>query len=224
MTAPPVAEARPVRVFISHASADREIAIGIAKGLRDAGLEPWLAIDAIQTGENYAEEIFASLVASDAVVIVLSRDAVASPHVKREMNLAIDRRKRILPFSLEVALTSGNELSADWKYWLGVVQVEPFVRVADTVRLIAERTRLTPVAVPTRLRGVQPKPDLAQLMRMALIQVASDQQNFAALVARLRHLRRSRKEFEEQVRAFRDRGLIVFDEPLEDSTLLRLST
>jgi hypothetical protein len=221
----PAAAVPPVRVFVSHASADRDVAVALTSGLRDEGLEVWLAVDDIHAGENYAEEIFAALVASDAVVVVLSRPAIESPHVKREINLAIDRRKRILPFSREVALTSGPELPIDWRYWLGVLQVEPLDRIADAVSLVVERTRRTPARpVAGRRAATGDSRDVSGAIRTVLIQIASEHQDFGAFVGRCHHLRRSRAELEGELRRLRDRGLVTFDEPLDDSTPITLST
>lgn len=210
-----------VRVFISHSSADRGTADDLADALRAAGLDVWVDLDGIRLGDSYAEEIYTALVASDAIVLILSPESIASPHVKREMNLAIDRAKPVLPFSLEVSLA--DALSPEWKYWLGIVQIEPLGRIDDAVRLIVERTRPAPVA-PVRSRRAASAADPTPAIRPVLIQMASDRKDFAALAARLRHLRLTRPALERYVREFRDRGLIEFEEPLGDSTPLHLAT
>ena len=113
-------------IFISHASSNLHDAIGIKKHLLDLGFTVWMAAEDIQPGVNYAEEITKSISKADAVIVLLSPESIASPHVKREVNLTIDGQKFLIPVLLGVQKDFVSTLPEDWKYWLTVVQIINF--------------------------------------------------------------------------------------------------
>ena len=112
-----------VKIFISHASADIEIARSLKTELELIGATIWMAADQIQGGANFAKEITESISTSDAVLVLLSPDSIASPHVKREVNLTIDRQKTLIPVLIGENEGFVNTLPSDWKYWLTVIQI-----------------------------------------------------------------------------------------------------
>ena len=67
-------------VFISHASSNLQDALGIKKHLVDLGFTVWMAAEDIQPGVNFAEEITKSISTSDAVIVLLSPESIATPH------------------------------------------------------------------------------------------------------------------------------------------------
>ena len=110
-------------IFISHSSSDLDEALEIREQLIGRGFQIWMAAEDIQPGVNFAEEITKSIHQSDAVVVLLSPESIASPHVKREVNLTIDRQKFLIPVLLGGSRDFIATLPEDWKYWLTVVQV-----------------------------------------------------------------------------------------------------
>lgn len=127
-----------MNIFISHASSNLEEAISIKKNLNDLGFEVWMAAEDIQPGVNFAEEITKSINNSDAVVVLLSPDSIASPHVKREVNLTIDTKKFLIPVLLGKQQDFVSTLPEDWKYWLTVVQILNFKDSATTASEISD--------------------------------------------------------------------------------------
>lgn len=228
MEAPATVPVVPLSVFLSHASADRDLAGQFAQALEAAGYSAWLAEDAIGAGDNYAEVIYGALTKCNIFVLLLSSAAVNSPHVKREINIAIDRKKKILPFWVETSLATPNELPLDWRYWLGVVQIEPFTSVPIAVQLIADRFQ--PVTRPLVSGRHQIRDatlatvDAATEVRQSLIQTAAQGQTFGNLVMRLRATRLPRDVIFDHVERFRDNGLVTYEDPLEDSTTIQLAT
>lgn len=110
-------------IFISHSSSDTAIAMKIYNGLKSLGYSPWMANVDVTGGANYAQIVIEALESSTAVVVVLTESAIKSQHVKREVNIAIDKEITLIPLNL-----SGNSnimplLSGDWKYWLTIVQI-----------------------------------------------------------------------------------------------------
>lgn len=89
-------------VFISHASADLEWARAVTDHLEAAGLRCWLAArDIVPGSPSYPAEIAKALRASRALVVVVSREAGASPHVAREVTLADESGLPLLPLRLD---------------------------------------------------------------------------------------------------------------------------
>ena len=98
----------------------------------------WMAAEDIQPGVNFAEEITKSISTSDAVIVLLSPESIASPHVKREVNLTIDGQKFLIPVLLGVQKDFVSTLPQDWKYWLTVVQILNFKDSSTTAMEISD--------------------------------------------------------------------------------------
>ena len=88
-----------VNVFISHAEKDRPFATSLGTALMGAGLRLWEP-HAVQPGDNWALKAGEALAKADAVVVLLSPDAVASEWVRREIEFAISAPRfkgRLIP-------------------------------------------------------------------------------------------------------------------------------
>lgn len=80
-------------VFVSHARADRGVAEAIARALEGADQEVWS--DQVATaGAEWDTEVQKAVEGSDAVVLVISPDFLASSHSLYEAGLAIHRSRR----------------------------------------------------------------------------------------------------------------------------------
>lgn len=216
----------PARLFISYATPDQATAEQLAQALTAEAADVWLASRAVQVGENYAEEIYRRLQSSDAVVVLLSRASIESVHVRREVNIAIDLRRPVLPLALQPGIVGSHDLPLDWRYWLGIVQVFPFSGIDDAVNMIISRTKGPTTAPVERRPAARPKVDdqtLETVVRTSLIQVATEGRPFGIVVERCRHLRCSRDRIEQVTRHFKATGLVTFSEPLNDSTTIQLA-
>lgn len=94
-------------VFVSYATADRETATRIVVALEAAGHACWYAPRDVPVGSDYQEAIVEALEAARALVLVLSEAANDSVHVKREVNMADEMRKAILPLRLGATKARG---------------------------------------------------------------------------------------------------------------------
>ena len=124
------------RFFFSHASEEASIAAELTDELERNGTSVWLATRDIQAGENYAAQIYEAIEACSHLIVLLSPSSMSSQHVQREINLAIDQGKSILP----VSVSDGTEFMAtapsEWKYWLGVVQMVPYSGATESVETL----------------------------------------------------------------------------------------
>jgi len=88
-----------MKVFISYAHEDREIAKRLVRQLEGAGLEVW-DDSSILPGDNWAEKVSQALKESQAMVVLVSVAALDSEWVRREIEFALgtkEYRGRLIP-------------------------------------------------------------------------------------------------------------------------------
>lgn len=140
--APPAQRVAP-KVFISHATEDRESTSVLARELEQQGIETWLAFRDVQVGDNYAEEIVKAIGSADYILVVLSESAIESPHVRREVTIGIDRGVPLLPVNMSASEDFMWSLPVDWTYWLSLAQVLRHTDEASTAQELARRITRT---------------------------------------------------------------------------------
>lgn len=102
-------------IFVSYARADVVQARLLRDGLTDAGYDV-LGDWSIRPGEDWAESLSRLIRSCDVLVVLCSPDAVASEHVRNEVNLA-GRRSSGAPTFVPVLL-GDVDLSGGLEYWL----------------------------------------------------------------------------------------------------------
>ena len=89
-----------MKVFLSYAASDREVAKKIASRLEATGHDVWSADDALFPGDNAALEVGKALEKSEAMVVLISPQAMKSEWVRREIEFALGApqfRGRLIP-------------------------------------------------------------------------------------------------------------------------------
>ena len=89
-----------MKVFISHAPTDEPLVKKIAAALEEAGLEVWDATRNLRPGDNFANGIGRALQESEAMVVLLTHDALRSDWVRREVDYALGEQsyaRRLIP-------------------------------------------------------------------------------------------------------------------------------
>ena len=80
------------KIFISHSTVDREIALDISKLLDSSSIETWFASEGVDLGSNFAEKITEALSSSDYLLLILSpespRSCACRVGVKKQMRLS----------------------------------------------------------------------------------------------------------------------------------------
>jgi hypothetical protein len=95
------------KVFLSHASEDRECAGQLHQWLGGEGHEVFLdrdLRDGIPIGEEWEQRLHARLRWADAVVCVVTKAAVASLWCTAEVSIALSRGSRLLPVRAELGV------------------------------------------------------------------------------------------------------------------------
>ena len=99
-------------VFVSHASADTAIAEQVCAALERAGLRCWIAPRDVMPGTLYADAIVRAISNAKVVVLVLSENAVASPHVGKEIERSSSKRRPIVALRIDAAPLTSAESGA----------------------------------------------------------------------------------------------------------------
>jgi chromosome segregation ATPase len=83
---------RKLRVFLCHASQDKPVIRGLYKKLvAEAWIEPWLDEEKLLPGQDWNLEIEKAVEASDAVIVCVSRVAIAKEgYIQRELRKVLD--------------------------------------------------------------------------------------------------------------------------------------
>jgi TolB-like protein/Flp pilus assembly protein TadD len=104
-------------LFISYASQDAEPARRLCAALEAKGLHCWIAPRDVPAGVSYAAAIVQAISSCRALVLVLSKSAVDSPHVLREVERAASKRRPIIAVRLDAVV-----LPPELEYFLSANQ------------------------------------------------------------------------------------------------------
>jgi TolB-like protein len=88
-------------VCISYSSRDRDRILVMAEQLRGAGVSVWIDQGGIDAAALWTAEIVKAIDGCKVLLLALSASAAESPNVVKEVSLALDRKKHILPVNLE---------------------------------------------------------------------------------------------------------------------------
>ena len=142
-------------VFLSYTSEDSAVALGVCDALEQAGMTCWIAPRDVTPGAFYADEIVHAIDAARALVLILSQNAAASPHVLRDVERATSKRHPLVSLRIDHApLPAGLEYFLNSSHWLDASE--------------CEIARVTPKLVAAVRRAVEmPKPAVASITATA---------------------------------------------------------
>lgn len=108
-----------LQVFISHSSADRDVAQKVCDMIEARGLKCWIAPRNITPGREYAAEIVDAINDCGALVLVLTENANDSKFVAKEVERAVDRGRPVIPLRVrEVKPGKSLELFISSSHWI----------------------------------------------------------------------------------------------------------
>lgn len=139
---PPAGATADRKVFLSHASEDRSLVTEMLRALETAGLRCWVSFRDIADGEpSWAGAITDAIANGALMVVVVSKDAIASRQVLREVSIADSENIPFLPFCVDT-----TPLSSDRRYFFsagqrldasGLARDESLARLVVAARLRA---------------------------------------------------------------------------------------
>jgi hypothetical protein len=106
-----------MKIYISHATEDREAAERLARELGEAGHEAGLPESDVLPGDNWAEAVGRALADSEAMVVLLTPEALRSRWVRSEITYALGNERfegRLFP----VAISSAERLPEEEVPWI----------------------------------------------------------------------------------------------------------
>jgi hypothetical protein len=109
-----------MQVFISYSDRDEALARKVTNGLKQAGFEVWYEGDEILPGENWADKIAKALRESDAMVVLLTHEALHSVRVRRDIEYALGAKKykeRLIPVMVGTSPDDFGTSYFPWVLW-----------------------------------------------------------------------------------------------------------
>jgi len=107
------------RVFVSYSQPDRHCAFEVVAHVEARGIDVWIAPRDVAPSADWAAEIIDAIAAARVMVLVLSASSNESPQVRREVERAVNRQVRILPFRIDDVLPSKSlEYFLSSQHWL----------------------------------------------------------------------------------------------------------
>ena len=95
-------------LFISHCRDDRTVAERLCGAIEARGLTCWLALRDIPPGGNYQDCIAYAIESASAMLLVFSLSSNNSQEVKKELALAGQYGRVVIPVRVEDALPEGR--------------------------------------------------------------------------------------------------------------------
>ena len=147
-------------VFLSYRRADQAIARALVEALEARGVGVWWD-QKIEAGTDWRDAIVENLVESDMLVILFSEECNASKQLKKEMALADDMDKDVIPVLIEDTKPKGHflyELAA--RNWLQVFPnpESKITELADKLTGLAAKSPGGLEGTPTSPAPVSPPP------------------------------------------------------------------
>ncbi|MBS1903823.1 MAG: TIR domain-containing protein [Bacteroidetes bacterium] len=93
-------------IFISYSRKDSEQALALADRLRSSGADVWMDTASLTAAETWSAEIVSAIRSCHTFIVMLSPNSVTSKNVVKEVGLASERDKRIIPIVLEPCVLS----------------------------------------------------------------------------------------------------------------------
>jgi hypothetical protein len=151
-------------VFICYSTADKVTADAACAHLEAAGVRCWIAPRDPIPGIPYSRQLVDAIDAARVVLLIFSKNTAQSEHVMRELELAADRNKVIVPFRID-----DTQPNADLEYyirrvhWLDAMSPPMEKRLEELVTLVkrvlgAAPPEPEPIPVPPPIPIPVPKP------------------------------------------------------------------
>ncbi len=126
-------KSRVADIFISYSSKDRAQAEQLTELLASAGLSVWIDREGIDVATSWSKEIVDGINGCKAMVLLLSSTSVTSHNVIKEVSLASEKRKTIVPLDLEPVA-----IPPELEYQLAGIQRTPMTNIDSIMRTLGK--------------------------------------------------------------------------------------
>src|SRR3984957_16889041 len=147
------ATTEPARVFVSYASPDAAVAGALVEALEQHGIACWIAPRDVKAGALYADAIVRAISGAKALVLVLSKDAIGSSHVGKEIERASSKKRPIITLRIDSApLTPALEYFLSESQWIEARAEKKETAYASLIDAIREPERAAPGINPAAIQ------------------------------------------------------------------------
>jgi TIR domain/YARHG domain len=141
-------------VFVSHSVKDKVVADSIVARLEAESVSCWIAPRDVVPGADWGESIIDAIESSRIMILIFSRNADASPQIKREVERAVNKGVYIIPFRVDdIPPTKSLEYFISTSQWMDAFS-PPLERhlanLAKTVQAVLKRAPLSAANVPAQ--------------------------------------------------------------------------
>src|SRR5438128_6149853 len=147
-------------VFVSHSVKDKAVAGAIVARLEADWVMCWLAPRDVVPGADWCESIIDAIESSRIMILIFSRNADASPQIKREVERAVNKGVYIIPFRVDdIPPTKSLEYFISTSQWMDAFS-PPLERhldnLAKTVKSVLQSPPLPGASVPVQSERKSP--------------------------------------------------------------------
>jgi hypothetical protein len=141
-------------VFVSHSVKDKAVADAIVSRLEANSVTCWIAPRDVVPGADWGESIIDAIESSRIMILIFSRNADASPQIKREVERAVNKGVYIIPFRVDdIPPTKSLEYFISTSQWMDAFS-PPLERhldnLAKTVKAVLKSPPLPDANVPVQ--------------------------------------------------------------------------
>lgn len=176
-------------VFVSYSQPDRDCAFELVARVEAHGIPVWIAPRDVSPSADWAAEIIDAIAAARVMVLVLSASSNDSPQVRREVERAVTRQVRLLPFRIDEVLPSKSlEYFLSSQHWLDAFPPprEPhYRRLCATLEAILATAETAAESVPAAATAPGATPSAREAVRHAAPAAAHDVAELGRIEARL---------------------------------------
>ncbi len=125
-------------IFISYSSKDLEKAKQLTELLGSVGLSVWIDQGGLEVSNSWSKEIVQAINDCKAFLVLLSPNSLESHNVIKEVSLASEKRKKILPLELEpITLTDDFEYQLAGIHRTSITNIDSIIRALGKLGLEA---------------------------------------------------------------------------------------
>ncbi len=100
-------------VFVSYTTANKDVAFAVVKSLEEKGIDCFVAPRDVDPGRPYASNLVNAIDNCLVAILIASKAINGSEHVLNEIDVIIEKNKRLIPFFIEEF-----DMNDDLRYYL----------------------------------------------------------------------------------------------------------
>lgn len=160
------------KIFVSYSQKDSNFAAWLVDNLEKAGFEVWIDKEKMRVGQLWRRNIIDGISEADAVIIVISKNSKISRYVRKELDIADQYNKHILPIRLDAV-----DIPEDMQLQIAGIQYIDFkadhkASFKELLKALAYKNE-GPVPVPPVINESNIEPGQLKSLREKIVQAFS---------------------------------------------------